>query len=84
MVPLGGGFSDLRALSAESSDHVRVTARGIEFDLTLDRGVDGFDWEADSGCNRFELLVDGASRPDRVRLGGTATPAETMPFERCR
>jgi len=55
----------------------------IAFDMHVHGGVHGFDWKPASGCNRFELYIDGASRPLRVFLGGAEESPTRVPFAVC-
>jgi len=84
IVPLGGQIADARPIRLESSDRIRIGAGGITFDFVTQGGEDGFDWHVSSGCNRFEIFIDGAARPHHVHLGGPATAPRHVPFDRCR
>ena len=79
------GFGGIKQVKA-----VGTAARGlrsenglIAFDMQVEGGVHGFDWSPSSGCNRFELYIDGASRPLRVFLGGSEESPAHVPFAAC-
>jgi hypothetical protein len=82
--PVGGIITDLHATRTEWGDRIRLVPRGIEFDFETDGGEDGFDWRVSSGCNRFDLRVDGAERPGLVHVGAEGHHPDHIPFARCR
>ncbi|HUL61356.1 MAG TPA: hypothetical protein VLU43_18910 [Anaeromyxobacteraceae bacterium] len=84
ILPLGGEITDARPIRPDLPDRVRVGPGGITFDLVTQGGEDGFDWHVSSGCNRFEIFIDGAARPGHVRLGGPSNSPQHVPFDRCR
>jgi hypothetical protein len=84
VVPLGGEITDARPIRPNDVERVRIAPGGIAFDFLTQGGEDGFDWHVSSGCNRFEIYVDGAARPGHVRLGGPANSPQHVPFDRCR
>jgi len=84
VLPLQGELTEGRPIQRESQDRFRFSPGGIAFDLSTYGGIDGFDWRVSSGCNRFELLVDGRPQPARVKLGGRPQRPRRIPFDRCR
>ncbi len=83
VLPFGGEILEVRPLRAESRERIRTGAGGITFDLVTEGGEDGFDWRVSSGCNRFELYVDGAPRPGLVHVGAAAHHPRHVLFDRC-
>ena len=81
IVPVGGEITDARPMGPP--DRVRVGPGGISFDFVTRGGEDGFDWHVSSGCNRFEIYIDGVARPGHVRLGGPSNAPRHVPFDRC-
>jgi hypothetical protein len=84
VVALGGQITDARPSRVEMREQIRMSPGGISFDMITQGGEQGFDWHVSSGCNRFEIFVDGAPRPGLVRLGGPSEPPRHIPFDRCR
>jgi len=84
VTPLGGKIEDLRVVRGDPSQRVRLTDRGIEFDFATQADVDGFDWRVTSGCNRFDLVIDGNRTQGVVRLGGMGSAPDAIPFELCQ
>ncbi|HUK65681.1 MAG TPA: hypothetical protein VLV17_02550 [Anaeromyxobacteraceae bacterium] len=83
VVALGGEMADVRPKRIEWKDRIRMSPSAISFDFVTQGGEEGFDWRVSSGCNRFEIFVDGTARPGLVRLGGAAVPPRHVPFDRC-
>src|SRR5207253_470940 len=54
--------------------------RRIDFDLTTDRGLDGFDFHTDATNVRFKLLMDNKERPQLVFIGARGANPNTVPF----
>jgi hypothetical protein len=84
VLALGGQIMDARPSRPEWQDRIRMSPGGIAFDFVTQGGEEGFDWHVSSGCNRFEIYVDGVPRPGRVRLGGPSSVPRHVPFDRCR
>ncbi len=80
---IDGGIVEVRPTRVERRDLVRIARRGVEFDFETEGGEDGFDWRSSSGCNRFELRVDGRADPRLVHLGGPGNEPAQIPFDRC-
>ncbi len=77
-----GEVSGFRAVG-DVAGHVETAPRTIRFDFFADAGGErGFDWRASSGCNRFEVYIDGDARPMRVLLPEGTSPAR-VPFALC-
>ncbi len=56
----------------------------IQFDLEPAKNSDeGFRVRLVNACARFDLYLDGAHRPERVRLGARRAAPRQVPFERC-
>jgi hypothetical protein len=81
---IDGRVDEVRPTRLEWRDRVHVGQRGVEFDFETDGDEDGFDWRVTSGCNRFELLVDGRADRRVVHLGGPGYEPKGVPFSRCR
>jgi hypothetical protein len=84
VTPLGGQIIDLRPSHPRERERISMSPNGISFDLLTQGGENGFDWHVSSGCNRFEIFVDGAPRPGLVHLGGASEHPRHIPFDRCR
>jgi hypothetical protein len=56
----------------------------IAFDWESSGAEQGFDWAASDDCARFELYIDGDTRPLRVFLGGAEQSPARVPFAVCR
>jgi hypothetical protein len=82
---LGGLELDRPALAQQvAAAYDSRQGDSIQFDLEPARHTDeGFRVRLASGCVRFDLYVDGAHRPDRVRLGSRRFSPRQIPFERC-
>ena len=80
----GGVLSDVRPVGLEWGDRIRMGARGIEFDFETHGFEDGFDWRVSSGCNQFDIFIDGKPHPHKVHLGAGAMHPRGIPFESCR
>lgn len=56
----------------------------IAFDWESSGGEQGFDWTASDDCARFDLYIDGDTRPLRIHLGGAEQNPARVPFAVCR
>ncbi len=79
---VGGQVSTVRPVGSTDGG-VRREGSNIDFDYRALGGEQGFDWTASSGCNRFELYIDGETRPLRVFLGSVETSPVRVPFAVC-
>lgn len=80
----GGAISNFHPTRLEWRDRVAVEGgRVIRFDLMAHGGIDGFDWRTTSGCNFFDLYIDGSPQPTRVFVGAFAANPPFGPFEAC-
>jgi predicted small secreted protein len=77
-----GGISEFRPVG-KGTRGVRNQDGVIAFDLDVEGGEHGFDWKSPSGCNRFDIYIDGDSRPLRVFLGGVESSPNRVPFAIC-
>ncbi len=84
IAPIDGKIENLKVVRGDPSQKVTLTDRGIEFEFATQADVDGFDWSVTSGCNRFDLVIDGGRTPGVVRLGAVGSAPEAIPFSRCR
>jgi hypothetical protein len=81
---VGGALGPLELERPAMSEQVAAQGQSIQFDLEPGRGVEeGFRVRLDRACARFDLYVDGAHRPERVRLGPHRLSPRGVPFERC-
>lgn len=79
---MGGDPADLRAVGG-AAGAVRQEGSRIQFEYDAAGGEQGFDWVSSSGCNRFEITIDGTTRPLRVFLGGVEESPARVPFAVC-
>jgi hypothetical protein len=79
-----GIMSDFRPVGPIPPTSLAAGTRRIEFDWNGRGGEVGFDWRVSSGCNRFEIYIDGTTRPLRVFLGGPGDSPYRVPFALCR
>ena len=81
---LSGGIVEVRTEGDELGDHVGQVGNSVQFDYEgATAAPRGFDARTTGGCLRFDLLLDGKRRPERVRFGrGGESPAR-LPVERC-
>ncbi len=79
---VGGQVSTVRPVG-RAEGGVHREGANIEFDYQASGGEQGFDWTASSGCSRFDLYIDGETRPLRVFLGGIDTSPNRVPFAVC-
>src|SRR5262249_34699580 len=84
VVAIDGRVEEVRPTRLEWRDRVRIGNRGVEFDFETDGDEDGFDWRVTSGCNKFDLLVDGHYDRRIVHIGGPGYEPKSIPFARCR
>jgi hypothetical protein len=80
----GGAITNLAPTRVEWGDRIRVGVNGIEFDFETMGGSDGFDWRVSSGCNTFDLMIDGVRRPGLTHVGAEGYNPGGVPFSRCR
>jgi len=80
----GGSIAALAASRADWGTQVQLVGGVIQFAFEQQGGEDGFDWRVTSGCNTFDLQIDGQSVGSEVHLGGLDHIAGAMPFSRCR
>jgi hypothetical protein len=78
-----GSITQLTPTDAALRDRVALAGDAVQFDFDARVGAPGFDLKAAGNCARFDLLLDGKRRPERVRLGSFAVPVARIPFERC-
>lgn len=79
---IGGTPSAIHALGgAEGAVH--RDGPNIEFEYDAAGGEQGFDWTSSSGCNRFDIYIDGTTRPMRVFLGWVEESPSRVPFAVC-
>jgi|SRR5579871_292551 len=83
VVGLTGSIADLVLTDAALGDRVAQIGDSVQFDFDAARGRPGFDFRVPGGCTRFDLLLDGKRRPERVHLGGSARTPPKVPFDRC-
>jgi hypothetical protein len=79
---VGAAPSAVQAVG-KAAGGVRREGDDIEFDYQAAGGEQGFDWTSSSGCGRFELYIDGTTRPLRVFLGGVEASPARVPFAVC-
>ena len=84
VVPLGGNIVDVRASRLEWQDRIPGGRAGDSVRLRDSGWRRRLDWHVTSGCNRFEIFIDGVARPGLVHLGGPAHQPRHVPFDRCR
>jgi len=84
VTPISGKIEDLHTVRGDLSQRVRLTDRGVEFEFATQADVDGFDWRVTSGCNSFDVVVDGSRTPGVVRLGGMGSAPDAIPFSLCQ
>jgi hypothetical protein len=83
--PDGGVITELHPTKMEWNDRIHMGPNGgIVFDFETDGNEDGFDWRVSSGCNWFNLFIDGAQQPAATHIGGDALSPLQIPFARCR
>jgi len=79
-----GGIVEVRTDDAALLDHVAQVGNSVQFDYDAGDGTThGFDARITGGCLRFDLLVDGKRRPERVHFGPGAEAPARLPAERC-
>jgi len=78
---VGGSVGALRPVGA-AAGRVRRDDDTIAFDYQAEGGEQGFDWVS-TGCSRFEIYIDGTTRPLRVFLGGEESSPARVPFAIC-
>jgi hypothetical protein len=82
-----GGVTDLETTRPDLSSNIALVGDAVQFDVdAADQPGSfeaGFDARVAGGCARLELLLDGKSRAEAVRLGPKALPAHRLPLERC-
>ncbi len=79
---VSGDVSEVRAVG-RAAGSVRRNGSTIRFDYQSIGGEQGFDWTGSDQCNRFELYIDGTTRPLRVFLGGVEASPSRVPFAVC-
>lgn len=79
---VGGGVSTVRPIG-RADGAVHHEGANIDFDYSAAGGEQGFDWTASSGCSRFDLYIDGTTRPLRVFLGRIEDSPSRIPFAVC-
>jgi hypothetical protein len=65
-------------------DKVKVDGNAVRFEFENQGRLDGFTWRMASGCARFELLVDGEPKAERIRVGKAAANPPAATFEACQ
>ncbi len=83
VIGLNGSIADLAVTDSALRDRVALVGDAVQFDFDAASGRPGFDFTVAGGCARFDLLLDGKRRADRVRIGGHARVPTRDPFERC-
>jgi hypothetical protein len=81
---VGGTFVNAKAVSMEKKeDRISISPDHIKFNAFTAKGQDGIDFHLGPRTRavRFELFIDGESRPDRVFIGGAAEHPPGNPFE---
>ena len=82
--PLGGVFVNAKAVGTEKKDdRISITPGLIKFSAWTAGGQDGIDFRLGPRTKRvrFELFVDGESRPERVFIGKDGVHPPGNPFE---
>ncbi|MFL5263099.1 MAG: hypothetical protein ACJ79E_17835 [Anaeromyxobacteraceae bacterium] len=77
-----GSVAEVRAVGVRRG--VSPGEDAIAFDWQSSGAEQGFDWAASDDCARFELYIDGDTRPLRVFLGGGEQSPARVPFAVCR
>jgi hypothetical protein len=80
---VGGSVAQVRPVGAAARG-VSPGEDAIAFDWESTRGEQGFDWTSSDDCARFEIYIDGETRPLRVFLGASERNPERVPFAVCR
>ncbi len=77
--------SGLGAVNAVlSGTPLSVNGRQVQFNIGVQGGENGFDWQQQSPCASFSLLLDGSQTTDLIDIGqGSAHPSGMAPFESC-
>lgn len=85
VIEASGGFIEgFHATRLEWRDRVVEEGRRmIRFDFWAHGDIDGFDWRSTTGCNIFELYIDGMPRPEFVFVGAFGNNPPATSFEAC-